>query len=86
MGQKGDRIEILWGPDYNDRYDYLVFKDDGYLWHFAPLPNVEETELTMKDKRQVLESFDPENGFEINGMASRRPTKRHESEPRHIMY
>ncbi len=85
-GQEGDRIEILWGPDYNDRYDYLAFKDDRHQWFFAPLPNAEETKLSMIDKRQELKSFDLEKGFWNHGTASGMPERRHESEPRHIMY
>ena len=85
-GQEGDRIEILWGPGYNDRYDYLMFKDDTHIWHFAPLPNAEETKLSMVDKRHELESFDPDKGFWSHGMASSEPPSRRETEPRHIMY
>ena len=85
-GQEGDRIEILWGPGYDDRYDYLLFKGDTYIWHFAPLPNAEETKLLMVDKRQELESFDPEKEFWSYGTTSSRPARHHESEPRHIMY
>ena len=85
-GQEGNRIEILWGPDYDDRYDYLVFKDDGYLWHFALLPDAEETKLTKVDKRLEPESFDPEKGFWIHGIASSRPTKRQEPDLCHVMY
>ena len=85
-GQEGDRIEILWGPDYDDRYDYLLFKGDSYIWHFAPLPNEKETKLSMVDKRHELESYDPERGFWIHGAASRRLARRPETEPHHIMY
>lgn len=84
--QEGNRIEILWGPDYNDRYDYLIFKGDGYLRRFAPLPNANETKLSVVDKRQELESYDPQKGFWSHGMANRRIARRPESEPRHIMY
>ena len=85
-GQEGDRVEILWGPGYDDRYDCLEFKDDSYLWHFAPLPNAEETKISMVDKRQELESFDPEKGFWSHGTAISKPARRHEPEPRHVMY
>lgn len=84
-GQEGDRIEILWGPGYGDRYDYLLFKDGPHIWHFAPLPNEKETGLAIVDKRQELDSFDPEKGFWIHGGAG-RPARHLESEARHIMY
>ena len=35
VGQEGDRLEILWGPDYGDRYDYLVFEGDRIRSFFA---------------------------------------------------
>lgn len=57
-GQEGDRIEILWGPDYGDRYDYLVFKGDTRRPFFGPLPKAEEVEVPMIDKRSELELFD----------------------------
>jgi len=58
--QDGDRIEILWGPDYRDRYDYLVFEGDEISSLFGPLPNAEGTELVILDKRAELEQFDPD--------------------------
>lgn len=58
-GQEGDRIEILWGPDYGDRYDYLVFKGDTRQPFFGPLPKADEVEVPMIDKRSELESFNP---------------------------
>lgn len=85
-GQEGDRIEILWGPGSGDRYDYLLFKDGPHIWHFAPLPNEEETELAIVDKRQELESYDPQKEFWSQGTANRRMARRPESELRHIMY
>jgi hypothetical protein len=85
-GQEGDRIEILWGPDYRDRYDYLVFQGDGYRPFFAPLPNAEETQLSVVDKRFEVESFDPEEGFRSIGVTVSWSTERRDPEPRHLMY
>lgn len=67
-GQEGDRIEILWGPDYRGRHDYLVFEGDQVRVFFASLPDADETKLSMIDKRGELESFDPEEGFRNIGV------------------
>lgn len=85
-GQEGDRLEILWGPGYGDRYDYLVFKGDLIRSFFAPLPNADETELPVVDKRSELESFDPEDGFRTIGVTVSRLQQRHDPESRHVMY
>ena len=86
MGQEGDRLEILWGPGYGGRYDYLVFKGDGFRQFFALLPNAEKTELAMIDKRKELKSFDPEEGFRRIGILISRPGKHREPESHHVMY
>lgn len=85
-GQKGDRIEILWGPDYRDRYDYLVFEGDQIRSFFAGLPNVEEVELATIDKRGELKSFDPEEGFRSIGVIASGPVRRREPASLHVMY
>ncbi|MYA44554.1 MAG: hypothetical protein F4087_06345 [Gemmatimonadetes bacterium] len=86
-GQGGDRLEILWGPDYRDRYDYLVFEGDRIRSFFAPLPNAEATELAVVDRRSELDSFDPAEGFRsIGWVASHRSAKRRDPESRHVMY
>lgn len=40
-GQKGDRLEIVWGlgPDSGDRYGFFVFEDAGVRSFFASLPD-----------------------------------------------
>ena len=53
-GQEGDRLEILWGPGYGDRYDYLVFEGSRIRSFFAPLPNAEKAKLSVVDKRGEL--------------------------------
>ena len=85
-GQEGDRLEILWGPGYADRYDYLVFEGDQIRSFFAPLPNAEKVELAMIDKRSALESFDPEQGFRSIGVTVSRPRARPDTESHHVMY
>lgn len=85
-GQEGDRIEILWGPDYEDRYDYLVFEGDQIRSFFARLPNLEEVELATIDKRGELESFDPEEGFRSIGVIASGPVRRREPASPHVMY
>ena len=83
-GEEGDRIEILWGPDYDDRYDYLVFKGDNWRTFFEPLPKAGEVELPIIDKRSELESFDPVEGFRSIGVSF--PVRRQKPEDYHIMY
>ncbi len=85
-GQEGDRLEILWGPDYRDRYDYLEFKGGQMKPFFERLPNQEETELLVVDKRSELESFDPEEGFRSIGITVRQPARPQDTESRHVMF
>ena len=68
-GQEENRIEILWGPDYGGRHDYLVFESDQIRSFFALLPDVDEAKLPMIDKRGELESFNPEEGFRSIGIS-----------------
>ena len=85
-GKEGDRIEILWGPGYGNRYDYLVFEGGRIRSFFAPLPNVEEAGLSVVDKRSELASFDPEEGYRSIGVTMSRPARRPEPESGHVMY
>ncbi len=48
----GDRLEILWGPDYLDRYDLYIFKDQGGKQYFSKIP--ENSTLPIIDKRAEL--------------------------------
>ena len=81
-----DRLEILWGPGYGDRYDYLVFQKGQIKSYFAPLPKVDEISLPVVDKRGEIASFDVEEGFRNIGITVNRPAKRREPESGHIMY
>ena len=85
-GQDGDRLEILWGPTYKNRYDYLVFKGTKIRAFFAPLPSEKEVALLVCDKRQELASFDPSEGFRIIGVRaiSRLSPKKQPST--HVMF
>ena len=85
-GQEGDRLEILWGPGYGNRYDYLVFKQGQIRSFFAPLPNAEKAGLSVIDKRGELESFDPEQGFQSIGVTMNRPVRRQGTASAHVMY
>ena len=85
-GQEGDRLELLWGPGYGDRYDYLVFEGGRIRSFFAPLPNAEEAGLLVVDKRSELRSFDPEEGFRRIGVTMSRPARRREPASGHVMY
>ena len=85
-GQEGNRIEILWGPGYGDRYDYLVFEDGRIRSFFAWLPNAEEAGLSVVDKRGELALFDPEEGFRKIGVTMNRASSRRDPEYSHVMY
>ena len=85
-GQEGDRLEILSGPVYGDRYDYLVFKGDRIRSFFAPLPDAEKAGLPVRDKRGELASFDPEEGFRSIGVTVSRPARREEPRSGHVMF
>ena len=81
-----DRLEILWGPDYSDRYDYFVVEGDRVRSCFAPLPNADELEFPIVDKRAELEAFDPEEGFRSIGVTLNRSADPPEAASPHVMY
>ena len=51
----GDRVEILWGPDYKDRYDLISFEGGGMTPHFAEYPT--NSTLEVIDKRTEIEAY-----------------------------
>ena len=61
----GDRLEILWGPDYRGRCDVLYFKGGSMYPYFIPIP---ETWFPVVDKRQEVADFDAEEGFRSVGV------------------
>ncbi|MCY3683331.1 MAG: hypothetical protein OXH16_18185 [Gemmatimonadetes bacterium] len=62
----GDRLEIIWGPDYKNRYDMSLFKGGGRKNYFCEKP--EDFDLPIVDKRAEVAEFDPEEGFRNIGM------------------
>ena len=56
--QPGDRLEILWGPDYLDRYDLCLFKGKGCKVYFSEMPD--DLAVPVVDKRKEIENFDVE--------------------------
>ena len=62
----GDRLEILWGPDYRGRHDLLLFKGNCATPYFAEIP--EDFSLPIVDKRQEIESFDVDEGMRSIGV------------------
>lgn len=61
-----DRLEILWGPDYCNRYDLLIFRGTGYNTCFMPIPD--DIDLPIVDKRTELEAYDVEEGYRSIGV------------------
>ena len=57
----GDRLEILWGPDYRGRYDLYIFRGNGMRDRFSKIPD--DFTLPIIDKRKEIEAFDVEEGF-----------------------
>lgn len=62
----GDRLEILWGPDYRGRYDLYLFRGKGLNGYFCEIPD--NLKLPVIDMRKEIETFDPEEGFRSIGM------------------
>ena len=63
----GDRLEILWGPDYQGRHDLLLFRGKGGQAYFAELPEGGFS-LPTVDKRKEIESFDVDEGMRSIGV------------------
>ena len=57
--QLGDRLEVLWGPDYRGRYDLIQFKESRGKGFFAKIP--EDVAMPVVDKRAEIENFDAED-------------------------
>ena len=51
----GDRVEILWGPDYRDWYDWWIVTEEGAMLNFSKLP--EDLSVPVVDKRKELSEF-----------------------------
>ena len=61
-----DRLEILWGPDYQERYDLILFKDGDNSWSFSKVP--ENLKLPVVDKREEIENFRAEEELKRIGV------------------
>ena len=66
--KEGDRIELLWGPDYAGRCDYLVVRGERGRPFFGLLPDAENIGLDIIDKRSELDSFDAKKGLRSIGI------------------
>ena len=51
----GDRLEILWGPDYLERYDLYFFRGKGMQACFSEIPD--DVTLPVIDKRKEIEAL-----------------------------
>ena len=69
----GDRLEILWGPDYLGRYDLYLFRGKSVHPSLSEIPG--DIELPIIDKRREIESFDVEQGYRSIGMYVEHPRK-----------
>ena len=49
-------MEILWGPDYKNRYDLSLFKGGGRTNYFCEMP--EDFDLPIIDKRAEVAKSD----------------------------
>lgn len=57
-----DRLELLWGPDYRDRYDYFILKGGQPTpFFFAEIPA--NHNLRVKDRRDEIKAFDVSKGY-----------------------
>lgn len=54
----GDRLEILWGPDYRGRHDLCLSKSKNHQIMFLEIP--EGYQLPIIDKRKEIGAFDAE--------------------------
>ena len=81
----GDRLEILWGPDYQGRHDYMVFRGKHCRARFAPLPASGTLDIPIVDKTAEVDRFDSEAGFHSIGVTKHGHT-RQPPESGHVMF
>lgn len=65
-GALGDRLEILWGPDYRGRYDLYLFRGKARNNYFSEIPA--DFTLPVVDQRREIEAFDIEEGYRSIGV------------------
>ncbi len=56
----GDRLELVWGPDYRKRYDYFIFEGSQSAGFFAGIPA--DHALPVKDMQNEVDAFDVDKG------------------------
>lgn len=69
--EQGDRLEIVWGPDYQNRYDYYVFKGEGRQLYFCTIPDGHG--FPVKDMREEVNAFDVGEGSRNIGIRKVAP-------------
>ena len=63
----GDRLEILWGPDYRGRFDLYLSKGKGQgVFLFAEIPG--DNDLPVFDKKLEIETLDVEQSYRNIGV------------------
>ena len=70
----GDRLEILWGPDYRGRFDLFLFRDPERMSLFSDIP--EDLEIPIVDKRSEVANFDPDAALRSIGITRHSPRVR----------
>ncbi len=70
----GDRLEILWGPDYRGRYDLFLFRGQQATPLFCEIPS--DFEFPIVDKRNEVSDFDVEAGYRSIGVMRHPPRVR----------
>ena len=64
---KADRLEVLWGEDYQGRSDFFVFRKGGAQPYFDQIPTdvaaVFGADLRVVDKRDEIRDYDAEAGY-----------------------
>ena len=58
---RGDRLEILWGPDYRGRHDFVIVREGGGVCYFSELP--QNASLPIVDMRKDFDAFDPSDAL-----------------------
>lgn len=72
--EHGDRLEILWGPDYRGRYDLCLFQGQQMAQYFSDIPK--GFDLPIVDKREEIATFDVEAGYRSIGVTRHPPRVR----------
>lgn len=68
----GDRIEKLWGPDYDERYSYVVTKERTHHFCFGVISDDLAKKFPIHDMRMEFQSFQANFDGPTNGNANPR--------------